>query len=332
MFDQHVQTLRGLQASAQTTSELWAAATELGYADAALPELLGGSGAEIGDVAEIVRAAGQVCFAAPVGIANLVIAPALAAAGWTPRPGMATIVLTEKSKRVVVEFGHDADAVYTLAARGQGSQLRELDPTAADRQPAGMSRPAHAATIDLEQLPVLRSADLDQPIEQWRLLLALEAALQIDGAIRHLVSTTVDYLGIRQQFGRSLLRFQAIQHRVADLSSRASMLSHILDEALDQAEADTETASVVAMVAAVEAADLGGYVVAQAHQLHGAIGYTQESGLGMYSTLIWQLIDRSGSSLDWSERLGSHLLGDRDLWQSTVPCGSGVVPSTSSAG
>lgn len=327
MFDEHVRTLSRLQSRAGEDGPvaLWAAITELGYGYAALPERLGGSGAEFGDVAEIARAAGHLNLAAPLADVNVVLAAVLTAAGWTAPDGVCAVVVSPSAGPTLVDHGHVASSVFVVTGDGTCSTVRELDLSGAERVRGGISRPGHVAQVRLDERPVLRETRLDQPIDQWRALVALSSSLQIDGAVSHLVDRTVRYLAVREQFGRPLLTFQALQHRVAELVTRASILTHVVDEALERWATDADTRLHLVAAATVEALGTGAAAVAAAHQLHGAIGYAQESGLGEYSTLVWHLSATACRGIDWSVELDRRVAGCSDgLWSVTAPCGTAI--------
>jgi alkylation response protein AidB-like acyl-CoA dehydrogenase len=56
-----------------------------------------------------------------------------------------------------------------------------------------------------------------------------------------------------------------------------------------------------AKVRAGEAASVGARI---AHQLHGAIGFTQEHQLHRFTTRLWSWRDEFGGERDWAIRLG----------------------------
>jgi acyl-CoA dehydrogenase len=82
-------------------------------------------------------------------------------------------------------------------------------------------------------------------------------------------------------------------------------------------------------VAKIEAAQIGPFAVSEAHQLHGAIGYTEESGLGEFSKVVWSQAERCGSGHWWRAWLGDHVL-ESDLWIGSAPFGTAVVAGSRS--
>jgi alkylation response protein AidB-like acyl-CoA dehydrogenase len=115
---------------------------------------------------------------------------------------------------------------------------------------------------------------------------AVEAALDIGlaalcadavGVMQALVDATVDYVRVRQQFGQPIGRFQALQHRIADMlihleSARSmSYLAALRCTAEDVGERRRALSAAKAVIG-----QAGRFVGQQAVQLHGGMGMTDE--------------------------------------------------------
>jgi acyl-CoA dehydrogenase len=337
VIELHAQTLRGIlgRREDQSADALWQAASEVGYTTATVPSTLGGGDGSLEDGAAIARAASRALYGAPLGVANVVLGPLLAAASWPVREDLPAVVLrTEPAADVsIVDFGACARAAYVVTARPPGCRmtLLDLNDESVGRRPAGRAEPGHVACIDLVRAAVLDETALDEPYGHWLALGALSSAIEIEGAVDAVLRRTVEYLDTRVQFGRRLMQFQALQHRLADLAARADLLSHAVDEAVRRcSESDVDAQRAVA-VAKIEAVEIGRLAVAEAHQLHGAIGYTEESGLGEYSKVVWSQSRRHGSAHWWRAWLGDHDRA-RDLWNASAPFGTATAAIRNSAG
>jgi acyl-CoA dehydrogenase len=55
-------------------------------------------------------------------------------------------------------------------------------------------------------------------------------------------------------------------------------------------------------------------VAAAAHQVHGAMGFTQEYGLGIATKRLWSWRNEDGSESYWHEWLGGRAREAGDLW------------------
>ena len=120
----------------------------------------------------------------------------------------------------------------------------------------------------------------------WRIALAAEIVGCIEGAL----DVTVGYLKEREQFGRPIGSFQAVQHRLAEIAVRLEGSRWLSVEAAarggEPAASEDEGFRAFAEAAALAA----GYAARSAelahretHQLSGAIGYTREHDLHVFS-------------------------------------------------
>lgn len=103
------------------------------------------------------------------------------------------------------------------------------------------------------------------------------------GAMDAALWLTRDYLRDRHQFGVPLASFQALQHRMADMLVEVELARSILAlavNALGESDAPLRRARVSA--AKVQVTDAAIKVTAEAIQLHGGIGVTDEYVVGHY--------------------------------------------------
>lgn len=128
------------------------------------------------------------------------------------------------------------------------------------------------ARLRLEGKAVDRCKDPDLVTEARRRATAITAA-EMAGAIDRIASMTASYVTERQQFGRPISAFQVVAHGAARLATlaQAAIWSARL-ACLSADPSDTAAAKGWISAASAEAAALG-------HQLHGAIGFTEEYGL-----------------------------------------------------
>jgi alkylation response protein AidB-like acyl-CoA dehydrogenase len=117
-----------------------------------------------------------------------------------------------------------------------------------------------------------------------RLLDRAAVAIACDslGLMEEALDRTVAYAKVRQQFGRPIGSFQAVQHACADMLVQVSVCRELVDAAVSAMAGGSPGAWVAASMAKshVTAAAVG--VAGQAMQLHGGIGYTWESGIHAY--------------------------------------------------
>jgi acyl-CoA dehydrogenase len=144
---------------------------------------------------------------------------------------------------------------------------------------------------------------------------ALVRACQIAGALEKICELTVRYVKERQQFGRPLGKFQAIQHKVADIAGETAITGAAVDQAI-RLLSSPQTAPLSGRLPAflglatakVVASEAAGKVARDAHQAHGAMGFSYEYPLQQYSRRIWTWREEFGSEFYWSERLGAAVI------------------------
>lgn len=124
------------------------------------------------------------------------------------------------------------------------------------------------------------------------------------GGMQRVLDMTVQYAGQRAQFGKPIGSLQAIQHRCADMAvdvetSRALAYQAAWAIGAGQ-DAATETAMAKAWVA-----DAYGRVCAAAHQVHGAIGFTKEHDLQLYTRRAKAAEPLFGDAASYRERVAA---------------------------
>lgn len=121
----------------------------------------------------------------------------------------------------------------------------------------------------------------------WRVGLAAE----IVGAAGAAFDQTIRYIKDRKQFGRPIGANQAIRHRAARVAVEVEKARCLTYEAAWRAP-DPELAAAAATVAAT----MGELVFQEAHQMHGAIGYTREFPLHRWTMRLRVLCRELGGA------------------------------------
>ena len=175
----------------------------------------------------------------------------------------------------------DADGISLFIVDRRNSAVRLRDYSTID----GL----RAADVEFEDLRVPHDALLGEmgeaaPVIE-HVLDRANAALcaEATGAMQSLFERTVSYLRTRQQFGLPLARFQALQHRVADMAmhvEQARSMAYLAALHADRTEAGPRGRMISAAKARVCRAS--SYVGKQAVQLHGGIGMTDALDVSHY--------------------------------------------------
>lgn len=303
---------------------LWSALASAGLTTVGLPEELGGSG---GSLTAAVRIAGRTgAFAAriPLADSSLVAGWLLTAAGLTLPDGP----VTTGDGAVSVDGLHVSGTLSRVPYASQAGRLVVLaaDGTVAAIDPAALSvstggnvagEPREDVALDLTVGAVGHVAG--DAVRELRLRGALARSAQIAGALERVQSMVVAYAREREQFGRPIARFQAVQHHVATLVCEVTAAGAAVDGATATWESHgadaAETAFAVA-AAKVRTAQAASLVATIAHQVHGAIGMTQEHPLHAWTTRLWSWRSEWGGESSWSERLADAAVaaGTPNVW------------------
>jgi acyl-CoA dehydrogenase len=143
-----------------------------------------------------------------------------------------------------------------------------------------------------------------------RRLLRLFRSLLIAGAAQRALDLTVAYVNEREQFGRALARFPVVQQEIARMAGEVALITAATQAAVAAGPGVGAGGAVPAVVAAKGQASYGaGIVAAIAHQLHGAIGTTEEHRLRLTTTRLWSWRDEDGPAAECFAELGRAALG-----------------------
>jgi alkylation response protein AidB-like acyl-CoA dehydrogenase len=116
----------------------------------------------------------------------------------------------------------------------------------------------------------------------WQQFATIALCAEMYGAMKRVLEMTVEYAQQRVQFGRPIGSFQAVQHLCVQMLEAVEGSEHITHEAAWLLSSGHPADREVAMAASWVAEALG--VVAQnGHQVHGAIGFTLEHDMQLYS-------------------------------------------------
>lgn len=292
---------------------LWDALQDSGIAAAAWPESLDGSGLDLADAVALLRVAGY--HAAPVPLAEHWLAgQALAAAGCTPGASILGFALAaDGAGRVAgvpwarrLEVVAISDSLHCARLRVYPRPRLVAQATNLAGEPCD--------TLDLASSGASADLPLAGDVQAWRARAALLRSAQMAGAMRRCLEFTITYASERKQFGRPLAAFQAIQQELALLAAEVCAVEMAVESAAHAARGGAGLYEIA--VAKARAGMAVKPVTRIAHQVHGAMGFTQEHRLHLYTRRLWSWRDDYGTELEWNALLGRHALelGGAGLW------------------
>ena len=303
------------------STEIWSGLAELGILGALFSEDDGGFGGAGFDIALVFEELGRAGVVEPVLDSALLPGRLLAAAGDTDRvadliAGDLQLALAhgEPSSRydlsqvdTVYDGGLTGRKAVVMHAEGADQMVVSARDGAigfylVDKKAAGMSLQGYpmlaggrAAEVTFDKTPATK---LDLGFDQFEAIMALATVAQCAetlGAMETATTLTRDYLMTRQQFGRPIGTFQALQHRMADLLIEMEQARSAVINAAGQlgtAEEDLTISATKNLIGRV-----GRLVAEEAIQLHGGIAMTQEYELAHIAKRIV---------------MGDHRFGDTD--------------------
>jgi alkylation response protein AidB-like acyl-CoA dehydrogenase len=107
-------------------------------------------------------------------------------------------------------------------------------------------------------------------------------AVQIVGCMQQSVEMTVSYTNMREQFGRPIATFQAVQHHGANMAMHTESNRFLGYEALEALERGDATDEQVAILKASVSRSVP-EVTMLGHQLHGGQGFIEENDLYFFT-------------------------------------------------
>jgi alkylation response protein AidB-like acyl-CoA dehydrogenase len=139
------------------------------------------------------------------------------------------------------------------------------------------------ATVELSKKEELPAGAAGELARWWRIALATDIAALAHAALRLTSSHLID----RIQFGRPIASRQAVQHRLAEVYVRAEAATWAARYAATVA--DQHAAEEAGAVAATTAVGLAHTAIWELHQLSGAIGFTVEYDLQLFTMCMHAL-------------------------------------------
>jgi len=194
--------------------------------------------------------------------------------------GTKTLVLGAPSatKLIVSAAVSGGFALFVVDAKAPGVTLSEyplIDGTrAADIEFKNVAVPAAAQLVGADKAFDV----LEEAVDRATLAAVAEAL----GAMEQVLDITSEYLKTRVQFGQPIGKFQALQHRIAEMFVETQETRSILYRGLAGIDSDPKARRAAVSAAKVYVGNAGRFVGGQGIQLHGGIGVTEEYSVGHY--------------------------------------------------
>jgi acyl-CoA dehydrogenase len=312
---------------------LWEALNAAGLPLAWVPEALGGSGGSVADGFAVLGAAGRSALAAPLAetlaagwllAKGGVEAPAgpMAIAPCRPREhisidaegrisGRASGVPFAGEVKHIAALADDGTSQHVALVQSEQCRVSEGHNLAGDR----------LDTVVFERIKPLRVAAAPTGFDQQALMLMGSAirSVGIAGALEAILSLSVAYANERVAFERRIGKFQAVQQNLARLAGEtaaAIAVSSSAAEAIGESAQFDDNVFLEVCSAKIRTAEAAAEGSAIAHQVFGAIGFTQEHILHRFTLRMLAWRDDFGNESYWANELGKRAAcrGADEFW------------------
>ena len=311
---------------------LWRALEEAGLTRAWVPEKLGGAGASVADGFSILGIAGRYAVAVPLAETLL--------AGWllsradiaVPENAMTVAPVRPRDRLTLnsdgtlsgnargVPFAKEAKHIVVIT--GEDVATIALVETAACRidDGAGLAGDG-ASTVTFNRSKAVSRARAPAHFDPSSLTMmgAIVRSVQIAGALEAILALSVRYANERVAFERPIGKFQAVQQNLARLAGETAAALAAAGSAADtiaQSGEDDDALMLEAASAKIRCGEAAAEGASIAHQVHGAIGFTQEHVLHRFTLRMLGWRDDFGSESYWAEKLGNTVAarGSANFW------------------
>lgn len=325
----------GAADSMRFPTALWLALEDAGFTQ------VGGTGLDgdisFGEAMELVRRAAY--HALPVPLGGVVMARHIIGKSRGELPEAAiglALVRPGQSVRLVAKgasgWQKDGDSFHvegygaatSYLATGCGDDGRErlvvIDPGSATfgiaANEAGEARlvvPTGNANSNTPQ-NIVWVGEKDDATRHVHAMGALLRAVQMAGAMERVLEHCTTWVNDRVQFGKPIVRFQAVQHLMAELAAETAAASAAADQAVEASDEGPDSFAIA--VAKARTGEAAGRAAAIAHELFGAMGFTREHTLHYSTRRLWAWRNEFGGEGYWQGEIGRAVAaaGGAGLW------------------
>ncbi|WP_242914441.1 acyl-CoA dehydrogenase family protein [Brevundimonas pishanensis] len=332
----HLRQLRDSRDADGVSRDLWRAFGEMGFAGVIIGEEHGGSGLGAVEAGVIAESLGRTLTPSPFLGSSVLSATVLKEVGNTDQQfwlskiaageAIVSLAVDEGPKhaphksttryersgngfkldgaKAMVLDGHIADSLIVAAQGDDGLSLFLINPkTVGVKVERTVMVDAHnAARITLSNVEVDADALLGEvgggqaALDKALSLGRAVTAASLNGAGDQAFHITVEYLKTRQQFGKLIGEFQALQHRAAHLYTELELTKAATLGALQAVDEGKGGADLSTSIAKAKAGRVAELAVQEGVQMHGGVGMTDEFDIGLFMKRVRVLNETLGDS------------------------------------
>jgi len=290
-----------------------------GWSQVGVPESFGGGGGTIADAAEVTAAVARSGIGMPIAESTMIM-------GWFAEVAGLALPSTARCVIPVVPssvFSRASDGLLTgraprvawaswathlmvpLPAGNQRLMIACVEASQV-RLCAGTNlagEPREDVWIDSVQPSTVKVLDIEYAnfVDELLAVAALARCVQMAAVIPELLTMSARYGAEREQFGRPIAAFQAVQQMLSTLAAESAAAAASVDLAIAAWRGGPQMTAVA--VAKARCSSAAGVAARVAHQIHGAIGLTEEHHLQRYTRALWAWREEYGAEQFWARRL-----------------------------
>ena len=304
----------GLEITADQRKEISNEIYASGFADLLLPQAAGGSGISLYEAIVLLKMEGY--HNVPIPFAQTVVTRAWAHAHSVSLPegtysyASSALQMDAQTRSATLHkawHGHWVD--HMLIATDQQCFL-------AHSQDRRILQTYHGGLFAAVAWPAkgLTRLDLREQAAHDLFHFSVFAMLAVTvGAMEKAFELTLEYAAQRQQFGRPISKFQAVQHQISEMAEHVCAADMALQmAAATGGNALTAPGSQQLAIAQFQIAHIADRIADIAHAIHGAIGISQEYPLHHYTRRIRECKSSFGSAQYWAAEIGQHVLHENN--------------------
>lgn len=292
---------------------VWTEMCSMGWLGLLLPEHRGGSGLGVQELCALTEELGASLIPEPLipatfaamllpedALASVLSGERIVLPAWQEQPHSIETIGTTRldggrltGRKTFIPMAAGADA-FLVTVPG-GLALVEKNAPGVRLEITQTQDGGNAGTLTLDGAPAQAIAgDASEALE----IATMATSAYLLGVMDRVFAMTLEYLRTREQFGRKIGSFQALQHRAADLRIQLSLTRATVNAAAATLAREKEAAVRQAAVsrAKARASDAASFVTRQAIQLHGGIGYTDAADPGLFLRKMMVLAPAYGSA------------------------------------
>lgn len=297
-------------------SRLWALFAESGFAQL-LSSADGDPAEAMGAALQLVHLSGY--YRVPLPVRESLTASALLRGAGIEQPGGVVIAMHAQAQSV--PWARHANHLVIIDGAPGRERIRLVEAAGVEVTPGRNIAAEPRDVVAVGEAVAHATAALPNAGELLRTYNAQMTAAALTGAAEAALDLGVQYAKDRIQFDQPLARFQAVQQSLAIVAGEVASARAACALAFRSVAPSPRLAAVAKIRAGVAA----GIAANAVHQVHGAIGVTQEYALHYLTRRLWAWRAEDGTEAQWAGEIGRAAIarGADHLWSDITEAGLG---------